>query len=123
MAHKIGGIAQILVGGTTIECSGEFSWNVGGPEREDADGVNGLAGYIERNAGRPSIEGDIYAQAIPDISALVRGDGVVIQLDLMDGQGTRIVLTDAWYSGESQVDQMTGKLAAKWSGKRIEVVT
>lgn len=116
--NKIGGMATVIVNGETFDGPGEFTFNLGTPQRETAMTPSGPAGYIE-TPGEPMIEGDVYFARLQDIKAVVEGDGMTIQLDL--DNGTRFILSDAWFAGSGDAVATDGRLSAKWVGKKGEM--
>jgi hypothetical protein len=93
---------------------------MGAPQRETQLGPDGPVGYTE-TPGEPMIESDgVFFQKVPDLDDFISADGVTVQLDLRDG--SRFVLSDAWFSGSGSMDNTTGRMEVKWTGRKGEMV-
>lgn len=118
-SRRVGGRCSLRVGGQMVETPGEFTFSPGPAQRETALAAEGAVGYVE-TPGEAFIEGEIYYAKVDDLDALVRADGVTVQLDL--DSGTQFVLAEAWFSGEGEIDNAAGTMAVRWTAREGRIV-
>lgn len=118
--RRVGGRCTLRLGGTIVESPGEFTFSPGPPQRETVMAAEGAVGYLE-TPGEAFIEGEIFYARVPDIDALVRSDGVTVQLDL--DTGVQFVLAEAWFSGSGEIDNAKGTMAVRWSARGGRIVS
>jgi hypothetical protein len=117
---KIAGTHILQVDGTTVNVVGNWTFNLGVPEREALVGPDGVHGYKE-TPRVPFVEGEVRNRAELDIKTLASTSGATVTLALANGKV--IVLRDAWAAGEWTGNTEDANLPARFEGKSAEEIS
>lgn len=112
--HRRGGILSFNIDGQVYEAKGNFTYNLGAPLREEIIGADGIHGYKETYQAA-YIEGEFTDSSIVDLASLVNLENVTVTLAL--GNGKAIVLRQAWFSGDGNVQTEEGNISVKFTSK------
>jgi hypothetical protein len=112
--HRRGGILSFNIDGQVYEAKGNFTYNLGYPLREEVIGADGVHGYKETHQAS-YIEGEFTDSVNVDLAALVNISDVTVTLSL--GNGKAIVLRQAWYSGDGNVQTEEGNITVKFTSR------
>ena len=114
----VAGLLQLQSNGEIFDCKGAFDYNLGRPKREAVIGSDRVHGFKE--TPQPgSIVGKITDRGSLDLNALVTGKGLTITLRL--GNGKVIMLSNAWYSGDGNVNTEEAEIEVAWQGEGEEI--
>jgi len=112
--NRIAGEIYIKVDGAMLAAKGSFTYNLGKAKRETIYGSNNKPlGYKEMPNG-PKIEGALTDTADFDLEAFLELDEATVTLELANGKV--IVLSDAWYAGEGDVNTEEGEVTVLFNG-------
>lgn len=114
MSHRRGGLISFNVDGEPYEAKGNFTYNLGRPLREEIVGANSIHGY-KSTPQAAMIEGEFTDRKDLDVGKLVELEDVTVTLTL--GNGKSVVLREAWFSGEGNVQTEEGNIAVKFTSK------
>ncbi|MDD2794362.1 phage tail tube protein [Acidocella sp.] len=114
-SNALGGTAFLKVDGQQFLLRGSFKVYPNTIERTGVAGADGPHGYTEKY-NVPSIEGDISDSGGLSIQALTGITNSTVTLELVNGK--TYVLSNAWYSGQANLDGVTGSLPVKFEGMR-----
>lgn len=114
MAHRRGGTIALDLDGVLQEPKGNFSYNLGYPTREEIVGADGVHGYKETHKAA-FIEGEITDRGDLDLEALVNTTNTTVTLSLANGKA--IVLREAWFAAEGNVQTEEGNIQVKFVSK------
>ena len=112
--HRRGGILSFNIDGQVYEAKGNFTYNLGAPLREEIIGADGIHGYKETHQAA-YIEGEFTDSSIVDLASLVNLENVTVTLAL--GNSKAIVLRQAWFSGDGNVQTEEGNISVKFTSK------
>lgn len=112
--HRRGGAISLDLDGELQEAKGNFSYNLGHPKREEIIGADGVHGYKETPQAA-YIEGEVTDRGDLNVAALVTAENKTVTLSL--GNGKAIVLREAWFSAEGQVQTEEGNIQIKFTSK------
>lgn len=112
--HRRGGTISLDQDGVLQEPKGNFSYNLGHPIKEPIIGADGVHGYKETPQAA-YIEGEITDRGDLDVEALVKATDKTITLSLANGKV--IVLREAWFSAEGNVQTEEGNIQVKFTSK------
>lgn len=115
MGNRRAGIIFVKVDGALVEAKGNFSYNLGYPQKETMAGASGIQGYKETEQ-EAFIEGEITDSQELDFASLVQGDELTVTLELNNGK--TIVLNNAWFSADGTGNTEEANLAVKWSSSQ-----
>lgn len=118
---RIAGIIQLQVGGTIQDAKGSFDYNLGKPKREAVINANGQTIGHKEIPQTPFIEGEVIDRGSLDLSALVTGDNLTVNLALANGK--MVVLRGAWFAGEGTASTEEASIKVRWEGTGAEEVT
>lgn len=92
------------------------------PEPEKRDPLVGLDGEVAEQITRQAvwIEASLRYSRNWDLSTVTSGRGVTVSLDMADGSSWE--MSNAFYSGDSEVDVKDGKVAARWHAQSMRQV-
>lgn len=117
--NAVGGTITLTVAGERMRAKGAFTYNLGRDMKEGVVGADGVHGY--KTAPRlPFIEGEVTDHADLDVAAMQDATDVTVVLELANGKG--VVLREAWYAGEGNVQTEEGNIAARWEGLSAEEI-
>ena len=114
MANRlIGGIISFKINGKKYDARGDFKYSLGNPVREAVVGEDGVHGYFEKPVA-PHISGTISDNQNLNIRTLQKVSNATVTLALRNGK--TISLSEAWFSGESEIEAGEGKIPFKFNG-------
>jgi hypothetical protein len=117
--QRVGGIIQVATNGVLLQAKGNWTYNIGRPKRDAVVGADTVHGYKEMPQA-PFIEGEITDSTGLDLNALTTTTNATVVLNLAVGK--TIVLSQAWYSAEGNVQTEEGNIQVKFEGKFAEEV-
>ncbi len=117
--NRRGGIVFFKVDGERYDVKGNFSYNLGRAKREAVVGHDGVHGYKELPQV-PFIEGEITDKHDLDLERLLTTDQATVTLELANGKV--IVLRNAWFAGEGNVQTEEGNIALRLEGISAEEI-
>lgn len=112
--HGIGGTAYLKVNGKQYMLKGSIVVSIAPKEREGMAGMDGVHGFIEKPRV-PFISGDFSVTGDTDMNEIEAMTDGTVTVELNNGKTA--VLTNAWFSGPTDVDGAEGKVSLKWEGK------
>ena len=114
------GIIQFQIDGEVYQAVGNFTYNVGGEDRETQMGADGLHGYsVQRQAAH--IEGEIREHSTLDLNAVKHARNATVTLELAGGK--TIVLADAFQVNEMDANTEEGNIPIRFEGEEAQEVT
>lgn len=116
---RIGGKIFVKSDGQQYRAKGSWTFNLGVDKREGIAGSDSVHGYKEMPVV-PFIEGTITDSADLSLEALFKTKDATITLELANGK--IISLTDAWFSGDSNVTTEEGEIDARFEGLNAEEI-
>ena len=117
--QRKGGIIQLQVDGEILEAKGNFSYNLGRPEREPILGADTVHGYMEKPRVA-FVEGEITDRGNLNLANLSQLTDVTVTLTLANGKV--FVLRDAWSAGEWSGNTDEGNISVRFEGIGAEEV-
>lgn len=120
MSQRRAGLIQLQVDGEVFLAKGNFTYNLGRPNREAIVGSDAVHGYREE-AQVAFVEGEITDRQDLDLDRLVTMSEVTVTLTL--GNEKVIVLRDAWYAAEGTGNTEEGNIAVRFEGANAEEVS
>lgn len=118
-SQRRAGIVYVKVNGEIHDAKGNFRYNLGKPKREAIVGADGVHGYKE-TPQVAFIEGEITDRGNLDLEKLLTLDNATATLELANGKV--IVLRDAWYAGEGDVNTEEANIQFRLEGKSAEEI-
>ena|ERR1041385_2365096 len=119
MSQRRAGILFLKVDGQRFDAKGNFTYNIGRPKREAIVGADKVHGFKE--TVQPAfIEGELTDSGDLDLSVLTQLDGVTATLELANGKV--IVLRNAWYAGDGNVQTEEGNINLRLEAEQGEEV-
>lgn len=113
--NRRAGIIYLRINGQQQEAKGEFTYDLGAPQRNPIVGADGIHGYSE-TPKQAYIEGAITDSQTVDLGNLVELDGVDVTLELNNGKV--IVLSNAWYAGSGQVTTSEAQIPVRFESRQ-----
>lgn len=120
-SQRRAGFLQFQVDGEVQECQGEFEYNVGSPQKTAILGSDGKVHGFTEEAQVPFISGIITDRGNLKVGQLTRMDGVTCSLELANGK--MVVLRDAWYAGDGNVNTTQAQIPVRFEGKSAREIT
>lgn len=118
MSQRRGGIITVQVNGEKYDAKGEYTYNLGRPQRAAIVGSDEVHGFTETpQVG--FIEGEITDRAELDLNALVTIEDATVTLALANGKV--IVLREAWYAGDGNAATQEANITTRFEGYAEEV--
>ena len=116
--QRRGGLIVLQIDGDTHDAKGDFTANLGKPQRASIVGTDRIHGFTE--TPQPGwIEGEVTDRKALDLEELVTGDDLTISMLMANGK--MFVLHDAYYVGEGTVNTAEGNIGVRWEGRGEEV--
>lgn len=116
--QRRGGLITLAISGDTQDAKGDFTANLGKPQRTSIVGTDVMHGFSE--APQPGfIEGAVTDRVNLDLEELVTGDDLTISMLMANGK--MFTLHDAFYVGEGTVSTAEGEIGVRWEGRGEEV--
>ncbi len=117
--QRVGGKLHFKIDGVVYLAKGNFTYNVGGFEREVIMGADGIHGYTE-NPVPGRIQGEITDDGTVDLAKLKSMKNGTVTLELANGK--LFVLTDALATGEWTGNSDQGNVPVEFSGEGEEIL-
>lgn len=111
--QRRGGIIFVKVNGERIDAKGNFTWDLGVPQREAVVGSDEVHGYMERPKVA-FIEGELTDRGSLDLEALFRTTNATVTLELATGKV--VILRNAWYAGDGVGNSEEGNVGVRFEG-------
>ena len=119
MGRRVGGIINIKADGDLLEAKGNWTYDLGAPQREAVAGAGRVHGFKE--TPKPAfVEGAITDRQGLDVKRLQNIEDATVVLELANGK--TIVLRDAWYAGDGQGSTEEGELNVRFESEEGEEV-
>jgi len=119
MSQRRAGILFLKVNGQIFDAKGNFTYNLGVPKREAIVGADQVHGYKEMPQAA-FIEGELTDSRALDLVALCKIDDATATLELANGK--IVVLRNAWYAGDGNVQTEEGNIVLRLEAKSGEEV-
>jgi tail tube protein len=121
MSNRRGGTIQLQIDGVLYEAKGAFDYNLGIEKREAIIGAGSVHGFKETPQAA-FIEGKITDRVTLDVKAMLRMTDATATLTLANGK--TVVLPNAWYAGEGNVNTEEGEIDVRFeSAKEAQEIT
>lgn len=118
--NRVGGIIYVKIDGGLIRAKGDFTYNIGEPKRTSVIGADSVHGFTEEiQAGM--IEGAVTDSGDFSLQNLLRTCDATITLELNNGK--TIMLREAWFAGEGNVNTKEGEIEVKFEGIDAEEIS
>jgi hypothetical protein len=118
--NRRGGLIQVQADGVIYDAKGNYTYNLGRPQREAIMGADTVHGYKE-TPQVPFIEGEITDRGDLDLAKLVSMTGATVTIQLANGKV--IALRDAWYAGEGTGNTEEGNIPFRFEGMSAEEIS
>jgi len=119
MAQRRGGIIQFKVDSILYDAKGNFTYNLGRNKREPIVGADGIHDFKE-TPQVAYIEGEITDRGNLDIDALLQATSSTVTL--LSANGKTVVLKDAWYAGDGDVQTEEGNIQIRFESSSADEV-
>jgi len=120
MSNRLSGLINFKVNGELQQAKGNFTYNLGQVKREAIVGADRVHGY-KALPQVPYIEGEITDSSDYDLEALQNVDDATITLELANGK--TVVLRDAWYAADGDVQTEEANIQIRFEGLSAEEVS
>lgn len=120
MSKRLGGVIFLKVNGDLQRAKGNFTYNLGKPTREAVIGSDQRAQGFKETGQAAFIEGEVTDSATLDLAGLLSVEDATITLELANGKV--IVLREAWYAGNGNVQTEEGNIALRFEAEDGEEV-
>ncbi len=107
------------INGLRYDAKGNFTYNLGREKREAIIGTDAVHGY-KAMPQVPFIEGELTDSTDLDLNAVLTIDDVTATLELANGKV--IVLRNAWYAGDGNVQTEEGNIQLRLEGLSADEV-
>jgi hypothetical protein len=118
-SNRRAGIIFLKIDGEGMDAKGNFTYNLGKPERETILGADVVHGFSEK-VQESYIEGEITDRLTLDLEKLVTADDIEVTLEVANGK--TISLREAWYAGKGDVQTEQANIQVKFVGKSAKEV-
>jgi hypothetical protein len=113
--NRRAGIIYLKINGIQYDAKGDYSYGLGGVTRASIIGADGVHGYSETPV--PAfIEGAVTDRRDLDLNGLVTVDDATVTLELNNGKV--IVLSEAYYVGETNVTTNEAEIRVRFESAR-----
>jgi len=119
MSNRRAGTVFFKIDSKQYDVKGSFTYNLGLPKREGLVGHDGVHGFKELPQV-PFVEGEITDSKDIDLANIMVLDGVTVTLELANGK--TILLREAWYAGDGQVQTEAGNVKIRFEGRSAEEI-
>lgn len=117
--QRVGGIIQVQINGTVLSAKGDFTYNLGRPKRETVIGSDGVHGSKDMPQVA-FIEGEITDRRDFDLDTVLLATDATVTIGLANGK--TIVLSDAHYVGDGNVNTGEGNMDVRFEGATAEEI-
>lgn len=118
--NRIAGTITFKVAGEIQACAGDFTFNLGTPEREVLIGTDGKVHGYKETTKSAFVEGNLRVRKDQDIKSFLEQDDIDAQLDLANGNSYQFI--EGWCAGSGDVNTADGTLAFRFEAKSAEKV-
>jgi len=108
-----GGQIFVKANGALYDAKGSFTYNLGIAKREAIVGADKVHGFKEMPQV-PYIEGEFTDRTSLDLKTLLSLRDATVTLELANNK--TIVLRDAWFAGDGNVQTEEGNIAVRFEG-------
>ena len=119
MANRRAGLLEVKVNGEIYDAKGSFTYNLGANKRTTIVGADRVHGYSELPQA-PFIEGELTDDSTLDVKTLLNVDDATVTLTLANGKV--VLLRDAWYAADGDIQTEEGNIQVRFEGKTAEEV-
>lgn len=116
---RTAGVRGLIVAGERYSVVGEGEYNVGGDQREAVSGEAGVVG-TKTTTRIPFVKVSAFVEGDRSVRQMVDANGATVILELKNGKG--IVLRDAWWAGDGNVNASEGTVEARFEGIAAEEI-
>lgn len=118
MAQRRAGIITVQIDGVKYDAKGEFTYNLGRPQRAAIVGADGIHGFQE-TPQIGFIEGEFTDRADMNLEALVTLEDATVTLQLANGKV--IALREAWFAGDGNAATQEANITVRFEGYGEEI--
>lgn len=119
--QRRGGTISVQVNGTTQDCKGAWTYNLGRPKREAIKGSDGKIHGYKESVQVPFIEGEITDRGDLDLDAMLSMVDGTVTLQLANTKV--VVLRQAWFAHEGTGNTEEGNIPVRWEGLSAQEIT
>lgn len=119
MSNRVSGIITVKQNGEIHNAKGSFTYNLGRNKNEAVVGADRTHGY-KSLPQVAYIEGEITDRQNLDLEQLLTSDGQTITIELANGK--TIVLKDAWYAADGNVETEEANIQYRFEGMSAEEI-
>jgi len=117
--RRVGGILFLKIDGELFQAKGEFTYDIGAPQRSAVVGADAVHGFKEEPKV-PFIEGAITDNDQLDLESLLLLRDSTATLEIANEKV--IVIREAYYAGPGTVTTSEGEIALRLEGIRGEEI-
>ena len=117
--RRVGGIIFVKVDGTLFNAKGAFDYKLGVLKREAVAGQDAIHGFKEVPQV-PMIEGTITDDSNLNLQSLLETRDATVTIELANGKV--IVLQEAWYAADGNVNTEEGEVEVRFEGISAEEI-
>ena len=117
--RRVGGIIFVKVDGQLFNAKGAFDYNLGVLKREAVAGQDAIHGFKEVPQV-PMIEGTITDDSDLNLQSLLETRDATVTIELANGKV--IVLQEAWYAADGNVNTEEGEVEVRFEGISAEEI-
>jgi hypothetical protein len=115
--NRVAGVATVTVDGEALDILGTLTVSPFTVTREGVVGLGGVKGYKE-TPRIPSIEVEVATTSATSLATLEGVTNATVNADLANGK--KYVLTEAWLSGEPDINAAEGTTTLRFEGKNCK---
>lgn len=119
MSRRIAGLIEVAVNGTLYQAKGNFTYDLGLPQREALVGSDKTHGYKE-TPKVAFIEGEFTDHSDLDLAGLFSISDATVTLKLANGK--TVMLSEAWYAGDGKAETEEANIKVRFEGMRAEEI-
>ena len=120
MSNRLAGTIELKIAGVTRDAVGSFTYNLGREKKDGLVGHDKVHGY-KALPQVPFIEGEIRDRSNLDVDGLLTSSDITILLTLANGKV--IMLENAWYAGEGNIETEEANIQVRFEGLSADEVT
>ena len=114
-----GGSVYLRANDQRFEAKGNFRYNIGHPKREAVVGLDGVHGFTEKPQAN-YIEGEITKRDAEQFQTLLDLENETLTLE--EANGDTVMLREAWFAGDGEVNPEEGMVSVRFEGMSAEIV-
>lgn len=119
MSNLIAGVLEVKIDGEIQNAKGNFTYNLGKHKRDAVVGPDRVHGF-KAMPQIPFIEGELTDRSDLNVEKLLDLENSTVTLSLANGKV--IVLKEAWFAGEGNVQTEEANIACRFEGMSAEEV-